>query len=290
MFISIEGTIKKQAKQILAKNNWVKSIVGSLCVLSTVAIGVIIFNGATLFLSEDILSKPIDLAIMVFVAVVALVAYLLLSPVYTGYVRFIDKCKSSKTGDIEDVFYYFNKDKYIHTVQLNLMLALFYGVMFVVCFAPAIVMLVISSIGVGNEVVLQICALWLGIFGGLAFFFLSRFLNMATYLYVAGFNYRKEMELIKASVNIVKRNLARNINLYLSFLLWLIPCFFVLPIIFIYPYFKQSIVLSQFYVYDMENNNPSSPYFQSNVKINTQQDLFSTDNTAVNPNVNSVSQ
>ena len=290
MFRTVEGTIKKQAKEILAKNNWAKSIIGTLCVMSAVAVGVLVFDGATLLMSEDILKNSLNLALMVVLCIVSLVVFLLLSPVYTGYVRFIDKCRSRETGNAEDIFYYFSKSRYIHTVQLNLLLALFYGLMFIVCLAPAIVMLVLSGIGMGNQTVFQICALWLAIFGGLAFFIVSRFLNMTTYLYVANFNYKKEIELVKASVYIVKTNLSKVINLYISYLPWLIPCFFVLPIVFVYPYFKHSVVLSQSFIYDIENDTQNSPYFQSNVQISTQPDFYRTVSTTADTVFNGVSE
>lgn len=271
MFRTVEATIKKQAREILAKNNWVKSIVGTLMVMSIVSIGILIFNGATLLLSEDILSDIVGLALNVFLSIVALVIFLFLSPLYTGYVRFVDKCKTRETGDINDFFYYFiDKATYMNTVHLNLLLALFYALMFIVCFAPAIVMLVLSKTDMGNQVVFQIVAVWLAIFGVIAFFIVSRFISMTTYLYVADVNYRKETDLIKASVYIVKRNISSVINLFISYLPWVIPCFFVLPLVFVYPYFKHSVVLSYSYIYDMENNNPSSQYFKSNIPLNPQ--------------------
>lgn len=271
MFRTVEATIKKQAREILAKNNWVKSIVGTLMVMSIVSIGILIFNGATLLLSEDILSDIVGLALNVFLSIVALVIFLFLSPLYTGYVRFVDKCKTRETGDINDFFYYFiDKATYMNTVHLNLLLALFYALMFIVCFAPAIVMLVLSKTDMGNQVVFQIVAVWLAIFGVIAFFIVSRFISMTTYLYVADVNYRKETDLIKASVYIVKRNISRVINLFISYLPWVVPCFFVLPLVFVYPYFKHSVVLSYSYIYDMENNNPSSQYFNSNIPLNPQ--------------------
>ena len=137
MYMTAEASLKKQAKSILAQNNWVKSIVGGLCSMSVLGAFLIIFNFASMYLSEDILKKPVELGINIAISVAALVVFILLSPVYTGYIRFIAQCRGRETGNIKDVFYYFQRGKYADTVQLNLLLTLKKTALVILFFIPA---------------------------------------------------------------------------------------------------------------------------------------------------------
>lgn len=253
--MSIEATLKKQAKDILAKDNWAKSITGFLCVLSVCFMTVLIVDFATYFMTDDILSKPIYIAIMIAIALVGVVGFILLSPVYTGYIKFISESRKQKTGDIQSVFYYFAKGRYFNTVQLNLGLFFRYVMLFIVCALPVTALLILTQVKPDFETGLKIGALWTGIVGGLAFIIISRFYVMVQYLYVSDFEYKKEKELIKASRYMVKKNFGKISNLYISFALYWLLSFFVIPIVFVYPYFKHTAVLSYSYIYEIEKNN-----------------------------------
>lgn len=269
--MSIESTLKKQSKAILAKNNWAKSIVGFLCVSTMFCLLYIIICIASLFMGEDfttVTENPVNMALVFGISMIGLVVVILLSPIYTGYMKFIYECKNSKTGDIQNIFYYFAKGKYMDTIQLNLLLAVIHTLFLIICFAPGVVSLICAEIMPEYETVFQIVAVWLVIIGAIAYFLISRLYVMTQYLYVADFNYRKEKDLIKASLYMVKKNYSKIINLYISYILWSLMCYFVIPVVFVYPYFKHTAVLSYSYIYEMENNNPQSPYYRSNQQIN----------------------
>ncbi len=253
--MNIEKTLKKQAREILAKDNWLKSITGFLSVLSVCFMAVLVIDFATYFITDDILSKPIYIAIMVAIALVGIIGFVLLSPVYTGYVKFIYDSKEQKTGDIQSVFYYFAKGRYFNTVQLNLGLFFRYAMLFILCALPITALLILTEIKPDFETGLKIGALWAGIVGGVVFLALSRFYVMVQYLYVSNFEYKKEKELIKASRYMVKKNFGKITNLYISFALYWLLSFFVIPVVFVYPYFKHTAVLSYSYIYEIEKDN-----------------------------------
>lgn len=290
--MSAETTLKRQSKSILANENWAKSITGFLCVLSVLTLSFLIINFASCFLPENIEDNIYMLVVAGLVSLVALVCLIALSPIYTGYIRFIANCKDTTKGDIQDLFYYFSKGEYINAVQVNIFLMVRYALYIMLCSLPSSVMFYISTIvSEGIKTPLQICAVSFLLIGLLAFFFITRLFVMVQYLYVEDFNYFKESDLIKASKYIVSKNYGRVIKLYLSYILWGALCFFVIPIVFVYPYFKHTAVLSYSYMYELENKNPSSPYYNSNIKNesvninqNYQQQEFENDIEASNIN------
>lgn len=262
--MSIEATLKKQAKDILAKDNWAKSIVGFLCVLSVCGITLLVVDFTTLFMEDNILDKPVNIAIMTAIAMAGIVGFMLLSPFYTGYIKFIADSKNQKTGDVQSFIYYFDKTRYRDTLLLNLSLFVRYATLFILCALPVSACLVLMETMPQYETGFKIGALWTGIIGAVAFFMISRFYVMAQYLYVSNFDYIREKELIKASKYMITKNYGKVINLYISFIVYWILSFFMIPLVFVYPYFKHTAMLSYSYIYEMEKENPDSPYYKLN--------------------------
>lgn len=281
--MNAEATLKRQSKSILANENWAKSITGFLCVLSVLTLSFLIVNLASCFIPEKAEENIPMLVFVGGISLIALICVIVLSPIYTGYIRFIANCKDTKTGDIQDIFYYFSKGRYINTVQVNIFLMVRYALYIMLSSLPSTVIFYLSTI-VSEEVKtpLQICAVCFLIIGFAIFFFVTRLFVMVQYLYVEDFNYYKESDLIKASKYMVSKNYGRVMKLYLSYILWGVLCFFVIPIVFVYPYFKHTAVLSYSYMYELENKNPSSPYYNSNaplenVNVNYQQQEITND-------------
>lgn len=274
--MSAENVLKKQTKVILGKNNWMKSVTGFLCVLTSLAIPFMLIYFSAAFLDDSFLKNntvdfsemnPVNAGICIVSAVLSLIVFVMLLPVYTGYIRFIAGCRNSQSGDIEDIFYYFQKGKYLDTVQLNMIILIRKAVWFLVFSLPAVIMLYLAAHFQEQRALWSICALWVGIFGLIGYLMVSRLYIMAQYLYVADFNYKRERDIIKASSYMVRKNYGRIVSLYLSYILWGIFCFFVIPAVFVYPYFKHCAVLSYSYIYDMENNDPASVYYASNKPV-----------------------
>ena len=253
--MSVEATLKKQAREILAKDNWAKSIMGFLCVLSVFGITLLVVDLSTYLMTDDILSNPINIAIMVAISLVGVVGFVLLSPFYTGYIKFIAESKEQKTGDAQNFVYYFAKGRYLKTVLLNLTMLVRYAVLLIICVLPLAVFLVLMHEMPEYETGFKIGALWSGIVGAVVFFMISRFYVMVQYLYVSGFEYRKERELIKLSSRMIRKNFGKCLSLYISFIGYLLLCFFMIPIVFVYPYFKHTAILSYSYIYELEKSN-----------------------------------
>ena len=269
--MNAEKMLKKQTKTILARDNWAKSITGFLMILLVLGIGFIVINIATLFIDSlftddgnisfaDISAVHIILCLLICVG--ALAVLILMSPLYTGYIRFIDGCRNSVSGNINDIFYYFSKEKYFETVQFNIYLFIKKAV-YLLLFSLPVVGLLLLSDNSPYQTALRISAVWVGgacLFG---YFFVSRFYILSEYLFVKDFRYEKESDIAKASKYIVKKNLGKIMGIYISYLGWLILCFLVIPIVFVYPYFKHTAVLSYSYLYDIENANLQSPLYHS---------------------------
>lgn len=269
--MSIEATLKKQAKDILARDNWAKSILGFLCVLSVCGITLLVVDFSTFFMTDDILDKPVKIAIMIAIALVGVISFILLSPFYTGYIKFISDSKNQKTGDVQSFIYYFEKKRYRDTLQLNLSLFVRYAALFIICALPVTVFLALMQTMSEYETGLKIGALWSGIIGAVAFFIFSRFYVMVQYLYVSDFDYIKEKELIKASKYMIKKNFGKVMNLYISFIIYWLLSFFMIPLVFVYPYFKHTAILSYSYIYDLEKKNTASLYCKLNEQSQTEE-------------------
>ena len=273
--MNAEKMLKQQAKSILAKGNWAKSITGFLMVLLIFGIGFIVVEIAALFVQNSVTESgtvdfshlnAINIVLCIVISVLALAAVIMMSPMYTGYVRFIARCRDNESGNIEDIFYYFSKENYVDTIQLNIFLFIKKALCMLIFFLPVTVTLILAK-HTDYQTVFQIVSVWVGLGGLVGYFLFSRRYSMAEYLYVVDFQYRKESDIIKASAYMVRRNLGKIISLYFSYVLWFLFCFFVIPIVFVYPYFKHTFLLSQSYIYDIENNTPNSPYYHSNYPI-----------------------
>ena len=260
--MSIEATLKKQARDILAKDNWAKSILGFLCVLSVCGITLLVVDFSTLFMTDNIMDEPVNIIIMTAISLVGVIGFMLLSPFYTGYIKFISDSKNQKTGDVQSLIYYFDKKRYRNTLILNLSLLVRYATLFIICALPISVCLVFMETMPEYETGFKIGALWSGIIGGVAFFMISRFYVMVQYLYVSDFDYVKEKEIIKASKYMIKKNFGKVMNLYISFIIYWLLSFFMIPLVFVYPYFKHTAILSYSYIYEIEKQNPASPYYK----------------------------
>ena len=152
--MSAENVLKKQTKVILGKNNWMKSVTGFLCVLTSLAIPFMLIYFSAAFLDDSFLKNntvdfseinPVNAGICIAAAVLSLIVFVMLLPVYTGYIRFIAGCRSSQSGDIEDIFYYFQKGKYLDTVQLNMIIIIRKAVWFLIFSLPAVIMLYLAA-------------------------------------------------------------------------------------------------------------------------------------------------
>lgn len=271
--MSVEATLKKQARDILAKDNWAKSILGFLCVLSVCGITLLVVDFSTLLMTDDILDKPVNIAIMTAIAMVGVIGFMLLSPFYTGYIKFIADSKNQKTGDVQSFIYYFNKKRYRDTLLLNLSLFVRYAVLFIICALPVSIFLALMETMPEYETGFKIGALWSGIIGAVVFFMISRFYVMVQYLYVSDFDYTKEKELIKASKYMIKKNFGKVINLYISFIIYWLLSFFMIPLVFVYPYFKHTAVLSYSYIYELEKGNSASPYYKLTKQFEYSEDV-----------------
>ena len=186
--MSAENVLKKQTKVILGKNNWMKSVTGFLCVLTSLAIPFMLIYFSAAFLDDSFLKNntvdfsemnPVNAGICIVSAVLSLIVFVMLLPVYTGYIRFIAGCRNSQSGDIEDIFYYFQKGKYLDTVQLNMIILIRKAVWFLVFSLPAVIMLYLAAHFQEQRALWSICALWVGIFGLIGYLMVSRLYIMA---------------------------------------------------------------------------------------------------------------
>lgn len=285
--MSVEATLKKQARTILAKDNWAKSIMGFLCVLSVFSITLLVVDLSTYLITDDILNQPINIAIMVAIALVGIIGFVLLSPFYTGYIKFIVESKEQKTGDIQNFIHYFAKKRYLATVQLNLVLIVRYAVLLIICALPLTAFLVLMQTMPDYETGFKIGALWAGIIGAVVFVAVSRFYVMVQYLYVSDFEYRKEKELFKASSYMVRKNFGKVISLYISFIGYWLLSFFMIPLVFVYPYFKHTSVLSYSYIHELEKSNLMSRINKNNVQTDMQFNNVAQPENNINAQTNS---
>lgn len=182
------------------------------------------------------------------VAVVFLVAFVLFLgvPLLLGLLRFFRRLIWGEEDNPVIVFHYFStRELYVRAIKLGLFLGVRVGVAALVMYLPAILIDIFTGTALydmlGISIPLWISNLWvLSVFfkaaAGVGLFFVCLKWYMAPFLYVAD----EEMEPLEAihMSSIISRGTALDFfSLILSFALWILASFFMIPIVFTMPYF-----------------------------------------------------
>lgn len=248
--MNAEKFVKKEAKSALS-GNWGVAVFSVLVLLFIPIVAFVIAEmsfvslGDAETITEGIKASPINAALFFFFNIAAIVAFVLLSPLYNGFVRIFTSIADKKKTDPFDLFYFFeSKKKYIDT--LSFMVGVILKGLAILCLCEIIpVGVFIISDGEDAMVIFGILLAFVGAI--VAFCIIHRF-NFRVVLY-SYYDYSGE-DAARFGSQIAKRNTSNLVKLSGSFIPNLLLTFFVVPIIYIYPYMTCSYMLSTKYLID----------------------------------------
>lgn len=249
--MSKEKTIKAQASSALS-GNWVTAVAGLFFVF---ALGLIIYLctqlAETIFgiWTEDGMLKEGGDTVFTVIISAAVLGYVLISPVKNGFFKLCYNLSKGARADFGDLLYFFKRNNYIDTVEFNLLIAIRIIINILLALIPYFLIkaaTIIFSVQLlttvtANEIfsVINIILFILGIIIGL---FLSVRLLTAEFAYIEfGNDFKTVFTASRAIVKSYKKDLN---GLFYSFIAWISLCFFVLPAIYVIPYFTTSFANS----------------------------------------------
>lgn len=245
--MNAEKMIKTEAKRALS-GNWIAAETSLFVMLFLPLIAALIVMAAYGVLgdaeAESIFSdQPITAAIFVGFHVLAAAAVLLLSPIFTGFVRLYGKIASGEESEVLDVFYYFESSKnYKRALAfMSLLLVKCVGIL-LVCEAPAVAVGVLAD---GSDM-LKGTAIALACVGLVAaFLWVQRFIFQMALFACKDHDGASAVQL---GAEISKGNTGKIIKLTLSFTGWILLTATVVPFLYIYPYMTTAYFVAAKYI------------------------------------------
>lgn len=272
-----EYIIKKESRNHLSNNNWGKAVAVTVFVFSMKFAVSLLMDLLSLFLQIDIydnldyfvsfisdfrfnqgalieifngISVVNMIEYCVLTVLLVIILFFILCPISLGVSRFYYFVSKGESPSVAEIFYYFkNKKNYLRSLSywINIVLRmLLWGI---VCMLPGIITLFVSGTFTMSPTIdanLRLFALLLTILsnlfliaGSVIYFIIVLRYFLTSYIVIS----REDME-IKECINIsfssMKGHRTSVLKLYITFIPWLIACFFVLPLLYVVPYFSTS--------------------------------------------------
>lgn len=265
--LSAEKQIKREALKHLRDNNWGKAIAITIALLCVPIIhslcnefAAYLFHvnltrlpSSWLDLFEWMLDRVSNWPYFLFWIVSALLFWALTAPLSLGAIRWHLHASQGRSPAIEELFYYFSsRSLFVRSLSCSFQLFLRTALWGLVCFAPGIILTTVCSIlgNVANSGIQQIPT-WavvgvslssLLFLGGWVLFIFLMLRYFAAQTAVAALESKPVHTCIKLSILRMKKRKGSAFVLMLSFLGWALLCFFVIPALFVIPYFRMSRV------------------------------------------------
>lgn len=268
--MSAEAKIKQEARARLSNNNWAKAVAVTVLVLSvsliyslcTECAAYILHSSNTPFLfNKDVFSQlPEFLAnqlqnqnMRIFILAAALIAvlYVLVAvPLHLGSSRWYYGIALGDSPSVAEVFYYFSgAGLYFRSLRYAVAITARLILWFFLCFSPCLVLFDIlgevlkkhPDIATASWYVpLSFFSLFL--LAACAVLFIAAALGYFTAAYaVVVFEEQSVTACIKTARQSMRHHRISVLLLLLSFVPWLLLCFFVLPVLFVLPYGSASL-------------------------------------------------
>lgn len=249
--MNAEKFVKTEAKKMLS-GKWPIAILSTLELLFVPIISMLILMMAYSLSGDDegiidaLSGSPVTMVLFIVFHVAAVLALLLLSPVYSGFVRIFSGIADGKEVDPADLFYFFeDKSKYKSAVKfMTSVIVKCFGI-FLLCGIVGIMLISVSdeASGSGISIVPGVVFLIIGII--IAFLIIHRFaFSVMLFSY---YDYDPESA-VNFGAKVAKGNTQKLINLTVSFVPWVLLTFFVVPFVYVYPYMTCSYFVSAKYL------------------------------------------
>ena len=248
-----EKIIRQQTRQSL-RDNWVTAVSALLFIFTALTaiylIFVIVCIATNMF---GVAGKPVtDTFQTRLTSVVVIVIFLLLlfviSPLINGFFRLCYKISDNSGAQFSDTLYFFSSKKlYLQTIYLNTIILIKKFICYFLPLIPFIIFAVLyhetsvfSNLNVYLTNAVCIFLLVCGIVAGMLF---SVKYLVDKFIYASG--EFENLDEVFCAAQIIRQNHSADIrNLLYTFAGWMLLCFFVLPVLYVAPYFFTSAATS----------------------------------------------
>lgn len=255
--MSIEKTIRDRARNQLKRKGFTKAVFGiafmffffMLFQYSSIMISTILYEVTQTF-DNDSLTEVLNIANFGIICIL----FFAVGPVIMGYIRMFLTDKDDY--NIADVFYFYSTPNVFFS-GYKLCFSFFiriimYAILFLL---PSQILDAINSVDkkLINDIVFEVMYNSLVILGVIALV-----AYCTRYFLVVPLFCENQSKSIRSyfyeSVYLMKYNKAKVLKLLGSFVWWILLCFTVLPILYVLPYFTQSMCISGKYILELSRN------------------------------------
>lgn len=249
--MNIEKQIRSQAKEAL-NGNWTAVISGFFVICGALVTAYVFTLAAgslfNIWTEDGLLKRGCD-GILTSIVCISVLIVILLSPFKNGFLKICYETTNGRKADFSDIFYFFKGNKYLNTLQFNLLIAVRIILNILIGLIPYFIFSLITYLFsielmptvTANEVVFIIKIVLISI--GIAFAIInSSKYYLTDFLYID--NDGDTTDVFKASKAILKVHKKSLRKLFLSFVFWLALCFFIIPSLYVVPYMTTSFAQS----------------------------------------------
>lgn len=242
----IQKTIRSQARDSL-RGNWTGAIAG-LFTLISVIISVILFFALlteTFTVTDNSGEVKSGKTLLVLAALcLTFLAFVAVSPVKNGFFRYFYNLSDTGEGDYHDMFYFFcGTKRYFSAIAFNIFKALRTSLIVIVCYlAVGVLFFAVNifwsafSLSVPASVSLIVC--------NIAAILAAALISRRLLVYELIFSSDSVENPFEAGGVILRKFRFNFLSLTVSFLPWILSCFFVLPALYVIPYYTMSAATS----------------------------------------------
>lgn len=280
-----ESKIKMQAKQNLSKNNWSVAVAVTILFMGFSSIIplfesllVNIFNLgaghmklAGLYFNNQVIyeyiSGNIGIKILIVWFLITLISALMIVfigwPLSLGILHWSYLVANGKDAFFCEIFkYYKTKELFLKAINTQFLVCIRVIFWITICLIPSIVIFfVVGNLEVLNNDIIYLNGILFSISLSSIFFILGIIVAglislryfLVPYFIVADDN-ESARNSITESISLMKKRHFDVLKLIITFIPWMLSCFFILPIIYVLPYFMVSLAISAKWIIITNNN------------------------------------
>ncbi len=249
--MNINETIKSQSGNAL-KDNRIAATAGFLLLAAAISFVYIVFliigTAGDIWEENGAVKAGNDIYFMIMMCICVLTA-IAVSPFKNGFMKLCYNIAKGNKGDVSDMFYFFKRNKYLNTIEFNLILTLKILLRIAIGLIPYFAVKVLTyffSVQLLTTVtandIFEIISAVLFVLGCIAGLILSVKLFADEFAYI---EYEDNFETVfKASKTIKKKYSKSYYALFFSFVPWVLLSLLVIPAIYVLPYLTTAFANS----------------------------------------------
>ena len=177
-----------------------------------------------------------------------LVSFYLFSSVRLGFKRFFLKKAENLEAEYTDIVHYFKLTEMVRTFAYCFKLFVYKSIFALICIAPSILMIMLYARMTDKNLSLIISAIMLVssfvfLLNGLFFFAkINNSLFLTDYYFISG-EYVSFSHILASSQCVMKNKASELSKMKLSFIGWISLCMFILPIVYVFGYYGQTMAV-----------------------------------------------